>query len=375
VNILKILTIVGARPQFVKAAVVSRAITDHNLKTNYTEIKEVIVHTGQHFDDNMSNIFFKEMQIPNPDYQLGVSGGTHGSMTGQMLIKIEEILQEEEPNIVLVYGDTNSTLAGALAAVKLHIPVAHVEAGLRSFNMQMPEEVNRILTDRVSAYLFCPTKQAVNNLVTEGADKWPGARIYNVGDVMYDAVLYYKAMATPSIEIVSLINELGTGYYLATVHRAENTDDYERFNNIIQALDEIAENTPVILPLHPRARKKLDVYGMVIKNITCIEPVGYFDMLTLLNETKAVFTDSGGLQKEAYFFKKPCITLRDETEWVELVENGFNVLVGADARMITVAERELNLEGELQDTDLYGNGQAGNRIIQLLLNHMEINVK
>jgi len=368
---LKIVTIVGARPQFVKAAVVSRAINAHNLKKNSRKIKEVIVHTGQHYDENMSNVFFEEMRIPSPDYLLGLSGGMHGSMTGQMLIKIEEVLREEAPDIVLVYGDTNSTLAGALAAAKLHIPVAHVEAGLRSFNMEMPEEVNRILTDRISTYLFCPTKQAVNNLFAEGAEKWPGARVYNAGDVMYDAVLYYKTIAAPSWEIDELVNKLGYNYYLATVHRAENTDNYERFSNIVQALEEIAAETPVILPLHPRARNKLDTYGIAIKNITCIDPVGYFDMLTLLNNTKAVFTDSGGLQKEAYFFQKPCITFRDETEWGELVENGFNAVVGAKAGSIVGAEKDLHQKDKLWDTGLYGDGQTGNRIVQLLVDQYE----
>lgn len=370
---MKILTVVGARPQFIKAAVVSRAIAENNKLNKSTKITEVIIHTGQHYDVNMSEVFFEEMRIPKPNYNLGVGGSSHGAMTGRMLEKIEEILLIEKPDIVLVYGDTNSTLAGALSAVKLHIPVAHVEAGLRSFNLKMPEEVNRILTDRIAHWLFCPTNVAVNNLHNEGfinnkhlniAEK---SLVYNVGDVMYDAALYYQKIAQPSDNIKKFIEEYSGCFYLATVHRAENTDDLSRLRNIISSLDKISSKTPVILPLHPRTKKIINENGPEIKNIKIIEPVGYFDMITLLSNCKAVFTDSGGVQKESYFFKKPCITLRDETEWVELVDYGFNTLVGAAKEKILEAESNIKNQNIDSSTQLYGDGNTGNKIVQLLI--------
>lgn len=365
---MKILTIVGARPQFIKAAVVSRAIAKYNKEASDREnIEELLVHTGQHYDDNMSDVFFREMQIPEPSYHLGIGGGSHGAMTGRMLEALEWLLVKEKPDLVMVYGDTNSTLAGALAAAKLHIPVAHVEAGLRSFNMNMPEEINRILTDRVSQWLFCPTETAVKNLEKEGATYWPKAQVHNVGDVMYDAALFYRERAKPGSVVASLLNQYQDGFYLATVHRQENTDDVNRLRNIMTALDEIAERVPVILPLHPRTRKYLSEAGLHLQNVCCIEPVGYFDMVCLLNHCRAVFTDSGGVQKEAYFFHKPCITMRDETEWVELVEHGYNLLVGADRDKIIEAEQHFFAKVIDFSDNLYGNGKAGEKVVKLLM--------
>lgn len=364
---VKIITIVGARPQFVKAAVVSRAIEQYNQTAVAGErIVEVLVHTGQHYDANMSEVFFRQMQIPQPRYHLGIGGGNHGAMTGRMLESLENLMLEEKPDMVLVYGDTNSTLAGALAAAKLHIPVAHVEAGLRSFNMRMPEEINRILTDRVSSWLFCPTDTAVKNLEREGVGAWTGVRVHNVGDVMYDAALFYRERAVAGSLVSSLLEQYQDGFYLATVHRQENTDDPQCLRDIMAALEEIAIRMPVILPLHPRTRKHLATIGLELKHITYIEPVGYLDMIILLDHCRAVFTDSGGVQKEAYFFRKPCITLRDETEWVELVEQGFNCLAGADQGKILEAEQSFIPQRKDFTGSLYGTGIAGNNIINIL---------
>jgi len=349
---MKLITIVGARPQFIKAAAVSREIAKHD------DIQEIIIHTGQHFDANMSDIFFEEMSIPKPDYNLDINGLGHGAMTGQMLEKIEEVLIKEQPDWVLVYGDTNSTIAGALAAKKLHIKVAHVEAGLRSFNMAMPEEVNRILTDRISNILFCPTDAAIENLEKEGY-KNIDIQIEKSGDVMQDAAMFYTKIAkAPNFEIP---NE----FVLATIHRAENTDDLSRLKSIFDAYAEIAKEMPIILPLHPRTANILKREGMSAENVKIIEPVGYLEMVYLLEHCKLVMTDSGGLQKEAFFFKKPCITLRDETEWVELVSNGFNTIVGADKTKILEAFK--NQQYDLNfDIDLYGNGAASGNIINAL---------
>lgn len=362
-RIMKLVTIVGARPQFIKAAVISRAISQYNSLPLGKPIREIIIHTGQHYDSNMSDIFFEEMNISKPHYHLGVGGGSQGAMTGRMLEKIEAVLIEEKPDIVLVYGDTNSTLAGALSAVKLQIPVAHVEAGIRSFNMRMPEEINRILTDRVSHWLFCPSDAAVQNLCKEGSNE----QVYNVGDVMYDSALYYKKIACPSEETLQICKQAGTTFYLATVHRAENTDDLNRLSNIVRALDDIAAKVPVILPLHPRTCKILKTNGIGFSNVKVVNPIGYFDMITLLSKCSGVFTDSGGVQKEAYFFGKPCITLRDETEWVELVSHGFNRLVGADYERIIYAERNMGLVNLNWNLELYGDGNAGERIINILV--------
>lgn len=357
---MKLITIIGARPQFVKAAVVSRAIAEHNKLNNGEVIEEKIIHTNQHYDANMSDIFFKEMHIPQPHFNLHVGGGMQGAMTGRMLEKIEAILLDEKPDYVLIYGDTNSTLAGALAAVKLHIPIVHVEAGLRSFNMNMPEEINRILSDRVSKLLLCPTETAVKNLRAENITHG----VYNVGDVMYDAVKFYGSIAKPDEAVKALAEGK---YYLSTVHRAENTDDINRLADIMRALDKIAENTKVVLPLHPRTRKTMAANNIVLKNVCVIEPVGYFDILYLLKNSVGVLTDSGGMQKEAYFFAKPCFTLRDETEWVELVDCGANILVGADYDKIIATVKNYKYDAYLFEKLLYGDGKAGEKIVDLLL--------
>ncbi len=351
---MKILTILGARPQFIKAGSVSREIAKHK------EIQEVIVHTGQHYDANMSDVFFEEMKIPKPHYFLGIGGKSHGAMTGQMIEKIEEVALKEQPDWIMVYGDTNSTLAGAIVASKLHIKLAHIEAGLRSFNMKMPEEVNRILTDRVSQILFCPTETAIQNLEKEGYHNF-GSTIVNSGDVMQDGAIFYKDLAVKPKE------DIREDFVLCTVHRAENTDDYKRLRGIFESLEEIGKSKQIVLPLHPRTQKVLENNNYQPKNITFIDPVGYLEMVWLIAHCSLVMTDSGGLQKEAFFFKKPCITLRDETEWVELVENKFNVLVGADKSKIleTYGNRE-NLFATDFEMNLYGGGKASKRIIEEL---------
>ena len=352
---MKILTILGARPQFIKAGSVSREILKHK------EIKEIIVHTGQHYDANMSDIFFEEMQIPKPDYFLGIGGKSHGVMTGQMIEKIEEVCLKEKPDWIMVYGDTNSTLAGAIVASKLHIKLAHIEAGLRSFNMNMPEEINRILTDRVSSILFCPTDTAVQNLKNEGYDKLD-CKIVKSGDVMQDGAIFYKDLAVkPSFNIKE-------NYILCTIHRAENTDDETRLRGIFEALNEIAKEKQVILPLHPRTKKMVENLQLNIENLTIIEPVGYLEMVWLINNCDLVMTDSGGLQKEAYFFGKPCITMRDETEWVELLECGANILTGANMEKILEAYKvSLFFGKEVSKLKLYGEGRACSRIVKELV--------
>lgn len=355
----KILTIIGARPQFIKASVVSKTISETNGLT------EVIVHTGQHYDANMSDIFFDQLGIPRPHHLLDINGGSHGDMTGRMLIEIERVLLQEKPDCVMVYGDTNSTLAGALAAAKLHIPVAHVEAGLRSFNMQMPEEVNRILTDRVSALLFCPTDTAVNNLQKEGypfvTANGQTQRIEKVGDVMQDsAELFSKRAVAPESFSVN------ADFILSTIHRAENTDHAERLTSILAALTEIAKTTPVVLPIHPRTRKIIASLQLNTEYLTLIDPVGYLEMLWLLKNCGLVVTDSGGVQKEAFFMGKACVTMRDQTEWVELVTCGANELVGADKDKILNAIKH-NLGREVKDEgQLYGGGAAAKRVAEKL---------
>ena len=352
----KIVTILGARPQFIKAGTVSREIEEHK------NIQEVIVHTGQHFDANMSDIFFDEMKIPKPHYNLDINGLGHGAMTGQMLEKIEEVLLKEKPDWVMVYGDTNSTIAGALAASKLHIKVAHIEAGLRSFNMNMPEEVNRILTDRISNILFCPTQSAIDNLEREGY-KTLGIKIVKNGDVMQDGALFYKNLAIKPDDVT-----LNDEYILSTIHRAENTDDPKRLSAIFEALNEIAKEIQIVLPLHPRTKNILKTSNIKLSSyITIIEPIGYLKMVYLIKNAKMIMTDSGGLQKEAFFFEKPCITLRDETEWVELIENKFNALAGADQKKILDLYRTYKFNKNF-DIDLYGGGKASQQIISELIN-------
>ena len=346
---MKIVTIIGARPQFIKAAPVSRAIAEHNSLT------EVIIHTGQHFDADMSDVFFKELNIPKPDYNLGINSASHGVMTGRMLKKIEEILIKENPDYVLVYGDTNSTLAGALDAVKLHIPIAHVEAGLRSFNRKMPEEHNRVLTDHCADILFCPTEAAVNNLKNEGFtnivtnpsplihNPYSLPLVVNVGDTMYDAVLQFSEIAQRRSIIIEDLKIKPKEYLLATVHRPYNTDIPENMKSILDAFLEIDE--PIIFPVHPRTKQCLINSKLSIQNskLRCIPPVGYLDMLMLEQNAKAILTDSGGMQKEAYWFGVPCVTLREETEWVETVEAGWNVVVGADRAKIVDAVNSIKL--------------------------------
>ncbi|CAI8699327.1 MULTISPECIES: non-hydrolyzing UDP-N-acetylglucosamine 2-epimerase [Pseudomonas] len=353
----KIVTIVGARPQFIKAAAVSREILKHPGR-----LVEVMVHTGQHYDPNMSQVFFDELEIPAPKYNLEVSGGTHGVMTGRMLEGIEQILLKEKPDWVLIYGDTNSTLAGALAAAKLHIPVAHVEAGLRSFNMRMPEEVNRILSDRVSTLLLCPTALAIHNLANEGLTHG----VHNVGDVMYDVALFYRERAKAQSQVMAQLGLEAGAFALATCHRAENTDDPLRLGEIMAGLADISVQMPVVLPLHPRTRNLLKTHGLEhhLDSIKVVDPLPFLDMVALEQAANVILTDSGGVQKEAYFYGVPCITLRDETEWVETVELGFNQLVGASRSAINAAMSNRSIpKGH---ADVYGDGTAAVRIVAIL---------
>lgn len=351
----KIITIVGARPQFIKAATLSRQF-------QLQGIDEKIIHTGQHFDSNMSDVFFEEMEIPKPAYQLDIHGVSHGAMTGRMLEGIEQILQVEKPEGVLVYGDTNSTLAGALAASKLHIPVIHVEAGLRSYNMQMPEEINRILTDRISGVLFCPTDTAVENLKREGFDNMPVQIIKN-GDVMQDAAIYYAQKAQLKSDI---IRKTGIKkFVLATIHRQENTDNPENLKQIIDGLTEINKQVQVVVPLHPRTRNIL-AQNYHLPEFTIIDPVGYFDMIMLLKNCDMVITDSGGVQKEAFFFEKHCITLREQTEWVELVNNGYNKLVGSNTQLLREAFAYFSNKTSDFSLDLYGKGKAAEKAAEII---------
>jgi len=340
----RIATIVGARPQFIKAAAVSRAIRETD------GLDEMMVHTGQHFDIDMSEVFFQELDIPEPKFRLNINGGGHGEMTGRMLAAIEPVLVEEKPDWVVVYGDTNSTLAGALAAAKLHIPVAHVEAGLRSFNRRMPEEVNRVLTDHVSALHLCPTTTAVENLAKEGIRQG----VHRIGDVMYDATLFAIDRAERGSSILSELGLTPKNYGVATVHRAENTNDAASLREVIGFLQRQAKARPIVLPLHPRTRQTAQRMGLTFDGLKVVDPVGYIDMAKLLHGSCEVFTDSGGLQKEAHFHRVPCTTLRDETEWVETIAHGWNRLwKGGD-----FVERS--------DIDEYGDGRAAFRIAQLL---------
>jgi UDP-GlcNAc3NAcA epimerase len=341
---LKILTIVGARPQFIKAAAVSRAIRETD------GLSEVMIHTGQHFDPNMSDVFFDELDIPKPRHHLDINGGGHGDMTGRMLIAIEPILQAEKPDWVVVYGDTNSTLAGSLAASKLHIPVAHVEAGLRSFNRRMPEEINRLVTDHLAAMHFCPTATAIANLAAEGVV----TGVHHVGDVMFDATLFAISKAETTSTILSGLNLAPRKYSVATVHRAENTNDPQQLGAVVQFLKERARQFPVVLPLHPRTRQAAARMGVDLDGLRVIEPVGYLDIAKLLYHSAEVYTDSGGLQKEAYFHRVPCTTLRDETEWTETITHGWNRLWKGP---------EPAGRSEISD---YGDGRAAFRIIDLL---------
>ena len=369
---MKVATIVGARPQFIKAAVVSRAIIEYNRSASHgSHLKEVIIHTGQHYDDNMSDIFFRELNIPEPDYNLDIHGISHGAMTGQMMEKIEEVLLEEKPAVVLVYGDTNSTLAGALAAAKIQIPVAHIEAGLRSFNRSMPEEINRVLTDHLSSLLFCPTDTAINNLKNEGI----ATEVYNVGDVMFDAFLFNKELCAQKSRILSDLELQPKAYHLATVHRQENTEDPKRLLTLFNAFSEIASaDCPFVIPLHPRTTRALEKQSAnIISNshLRVIPPVSYLDMIVLEAYARTIFTDSGGVQKEAYFAQTPCITLRDETEWVETVESGMNILTGADELKIIQGFQKMLRQSPKIRPQLFGDGTAGYKIVEKLCLHIQ----
>jgi UDP-N-acetylglucosamine 2-epimerase len=362
---MKIVTIVGARPQFIKAAPVSKAIRDHNEKEKNPRITEVLVHTGQHYDHGMSQIFFDELDISEPNLNLGVGSGNHGWQTGQMLVRIEEVLLEEKPDYVVVYGDTNSTLAGALAAAKLHISVAHVEAGLRSFNREMPEEHNRVVADHCSDLLFCPTQTAVDNLAREGVTKG----VHLVGDTMYDAVLQFSSIAQKRSTILEDLGLESKTYLLTTIHRPYNTDIPENLSNIFQAFAEIGE--PIIFPVHPRTSKNIaalqrqSLLEKVPTNVRMIEPVGYLDMLVLEENARLILTDSGGMQKEAYFFGVPCITLRPETEWLETVEIGWNVVAGANISAIVESFQQAINSPPTKRPHLYGDGRASEKIVQI----------
>ena len=438
---MKICTIIGARPQFIKAAAVSRAIAAHNrLTPNASPLTEVIIHTGQHYDDGMSAVFFRELEIPEPKYNLAIGSGSHGAQTGQMLAAIEKVLIEEKPDWVLIYGDTNSTLAGALAAAKLHIPIAHVEAGLRSFNRRMPEEINRVVADQLSTLLLCPSQVAVDNLAAEGIPSHPNLehRTLNIehassvvitGDVMADALQFAATKASAQSDILARLGLQPQRYILATVHRAENTDDPKRLRNIMAALAELAEREPVILPLHPRTKKILEATHPSLltphasqstmvrpldelraglahhdtqnchpelvegrqsyhdtsscpplegvgggspspktSGLKLIPPLGYFDIIALEKSARMLLTDSGGMQKEAYWLKVPCITLRDETEWVETVESGWNILTGADSNRIVTAVQ--NFTPPSDHPPLYGDGQAAEKILSVLCQNL-----
>ena len=362
---MKILTILGARPQFIKAATVSRAIREHNESQSH-QINEVIVHTGQHYDPNMSEVFFTEMDIPIPSYKLDLGGLDHGAMTGRMIEQIEAIIKKERPGLLLVYGDTNSTLAGAIAGSKLQVPIAHVESGLRSFNMGMPEEINRVVTDRVSNYLFCPTAAAVVNLTNEGfpfsTTNQEEQKIFQFGDVMYDTTLFYadRAKKTFSLHDKGLREK---EYALCTVHRAENTDDSQSLTSIFQALQEINKELQVVIPLHPRTKGILNQTcdPNLLENLTVIEPLSYLEMQRIEMGARVILTDSGGMQKESYFHGIPCLTLREETEWIETVKEGANILVGSNKDKILEAVQHLNFN--VTKTGLYGDGKASLKIV------------
>lgn len=386
---MKVMSIVGARPQFIKAAPVIRAIERNNEKKPFM-IQHILMHTGQHYDENMSRIFFDELEIPRPEYNLEVGSGTHGEQTARMMQRIEEVLIKERPSMTILYGDTNSTLAGGLVAAKLNMPVAHVEAGLRSYNKRMPEEINRVLTDHASSVLFCPTVNAVNNLRKEGfvnirditndmkAD--PGRScdssrplVINVGDVMFDSILEYAGRADVRSDILAKLDLKNKGYILVTMHRAENTDNKERLRGIFEALKKINKDIKIILPIHPRTRKAVKESRIDVSGLKVIEPISYLDMICLEKNAKVICTDSGGMQKEAYFCKVPCITIRDETEWEETLESGWNRLVEADPdRIQTCMEDVISDSWDTKpQVSPYGDGKAAEKIYRVISSILE----
>jgi len=360
---MRIVTVVGARPQIIKAAAFSNSLI------GYSSIEEIIVHTGQHYDQNMSDVFFEELGLPLPSYNLGVGSGSHAYQTGKMMIGLEKLVDELSPGIIVVYGDTNSTLAGSIVAAKTHTPLAHIEAGLRSFNKMMPEEINRIVTDRLSDILFCPTEASMQNLRNEGCSE---DSMHLVGDVMYDSCLYFGNLSMEKSNITQDLGIVPGEYVLATVHRAENTDDEVVLGNIISTLDELSKRIRVVFPLHPRTKSR--VVGLS-HGITFIDPVGYLDMIELEKNSKAIITDSGGVQKEAYFHRVPCITIRTETEWVELVESGWNTLIDPnnpiELRRGIFSAVENPSTGRM-DKEMYGGGRASENIRDEIIRWMEI---
>ena len=388
---MKIISIVGARPQFIKLAPFARAIQDHNDSNHEPKIMHLTIHTGQHYSYEMNKIFYEELGIPEPDCNLEVGSGSHGWQTGEMIKRGEEVLVKEEPNWVFVYGDTNSTLAGALTATKLHLPVAHIEAGLRSYNKEMPEEINRVLTDHSSDILFCPAENAVKNLRKEGFTniinngklinqnfinsnlsninfhESPG--VINVGDIMYDALLLNLEIAKKKSFVLEKLKLKPKEYYLVTIHRAENTDDKDRLKNVMEALADLSKEKPVVFPIHPRTKKTLEALRISAFNFSqvhLIDPVSYFDMLILEKNSLKILTDSGGVQKEAYFLGVPCITLRNETEWVETVKGSWNVIVGVDKKRIIESIMNISPKSDYNPRELYGDGEAAKKIINLL---------
>lgn len=365
-NTIKIATVIGARPQFIKAASLSRYIKgiSDSTNNNLINIQEIIIHTGQHYDYNMNDTFFNELDLPKPDYNLGIGSDTHARQTGKMMIELENIFLSKKPDYVLIYGDTNSTIAGSLTAVKMDIPVAHVEAGLRSYDRKMPEEVNRVVSDTISTLLFCPTDVAVNNLKKEGISK----NVHNVGDIMLETYQYYKDKAGSSSRILKILELKPKEYFLCTIHRASNTDIKKNLKNILIGLTESKKQ--IILPIHPRTKKVIeqnqDIKNLIGENIKIIEPIGYFDMIMLEKNAKKIITDSGGVQKEAYFNKVPCITLRGNTEWVETIYNGVNILTGIVPENITEAINNFLPDEKKFTTNLFGDGQTSAKIIKII---------